>query len=66
MDKQELKELTVSIFDKLRQAIKTGDEKKALELVSETDRQKHAFDEPCREWIDLGLTWQYQAVAQVR
>jgi len=57
MDKQELKDLTVSIFDKLRQAIKTGDEKKALELVSEIDRQKHALDESYREWIDLMLTY---------
>ena len=57
MDKQELKDLTVSIFDKLRQNIKDGDKEKALKLVDEIDRQKHAFDESYREWIDLMLTY---------
>ena len=32
MEKQELKELTVSIFERLRQAIKKGDNEKALAL----------------------------------
>jgi len=32
MEKQELKELTVSIFERLREAIKKGDDEKALAL----------------------------------
>ncbi len=57
MDKKELKELTVTIFDRLRQAIESGDKKKALELVEEIDRNKHDFNESYRVWIDLMLTY---------
>ena len=57
MDKQELKELTASILDRLRQNIKDGEKEKALVLVDEIDRQKHAFDESYREWLDLMLTY---------
>lgn len=56
MDKKELKELTVSIIERLRQAIKEGDTKKALALTDEIDRNKHDFDESYRVWIDLMLT----------
>jgi len=57
MEKQELKELTVSIFERLRQAIKKGDDEKALALTDEIDRNKHDFDESYRIWIDLLLTY---------
>jgi hypothetical protein len=56
MEKEELKELTVSIFERLRQAIKKGDNEKALALTDEIDRNKHDFDESYRIWIDLLLT----------
>jgi hypothetical protein len=56
MEKEELKELTVSIFERLRQAIKKGDKEKALALTDEIDRNKHDFDESYRVWIDLLLT----------
>ncbi|HJX13112.1 MAG TPA: hypothetical protein VJ377_06235 [Dehalococcoidales bacterium] len=57
MDKQELKRLTVSVFEKLRENIKNGDKEKALELVDEIDRTKHDFDESYRQWLDLMLTY---------
>ena len=57
MDKKELKELTVSIFEKLRRQIKEGNTEKALELVNEIDSTKHDFDESYRQWIDLMLTY---------
>lgn len=57
MDEQELNELTVSIIERLRQAIKSGDEEKALALTDEIDRNKHDFDESYRVWIDLMLTY---------
>jgi hypothetical protein len=57
MDKKELKALTVSIIEKLRQAIKDGDKEKALELTDQIDRNKHDFDESYRVWIDLMLTY---------
>ena len=57
MDKRELKELTVSIYDKLIQAIKEGDKEKAGALVDEIKRNKYDFDNSYREWIDMMLTY---------
>jgi hypothetical protein len=57
MDKKELKALTVSIIERLRQAIKNGDKERALELTDQIDRNKHDFDESYRVWIDLMLTY---------
>ena len=56
MDKKELKELTFSIFERLREAISQGDKAQALALVDEIARNKHDFDESYRMWIDLMLT----------
>lgn len=57
MDKKELKELTVSVFERLRQAIKAGDNEKAVALIREIDRNKHDMDESYRIWIDIMLTY---------
>jgi hypothetical protein len=56
MDQKELKEMTFSIFERLRQAITQGDKEQALALVDEIARNKHDFDESYRMWIDLMLT----------
>jgi hypothetical protein len=57
MDKKELKDLTVPIFDKLKAAIEAGDKKTALALTDEINRNKHDFDESYRVWINLMLTY---------
>lgn len=57
MDKQELKDLTVTIIEKLHQSIETGDKEKAHALLNEIDHNKHDFDESYRVWINLMLTY---------
>lgn len=57
MEKKELKELTVSVFERLRQAIKEGDKAKAVAMIKDIDKNKHDFDESYRIWIDLMLTY---------
>ena len=43
MEKQELEELKVSIYEKLRRAIEKGDKEKALELLSEIDVNRKKY-----------------------
>ncbi|OGO45030.1 MAG: hypothetical protein A2Z05_08375 [Chloroflexi bacterium RBG_16_60_22] len=57
MDKKELKELTVSVYDRLNQAIMDGDNEKAIAMIKEMERNKRDFDDSYREWVDLMLTY---------
>lgn len=57
MDKQELEELKVSIYEKLRKAIETGDKERALSLLDETIKNKHNLLGVYLAWDDLLLTY---------
>jgi hypothetical protein len=57
MDKQELKDLTVSVYERLKKVIEAGDKEKAVAMVKEMEKNKRDFDDSYREWIDLMLTY---------
>ena len=53
MDAQDLKELSVSIYDKLAEAIKEGHKEKALALLEEIKRNHRGYDEGFLNWVDI-------------
>jgi hypothetical protein len=55
--KQELDGLKVSIYKKLRRAIKSGENKKALEILDEIDSNREKYREVFLTWIDILLTY---------
>ena len=57
MEKQELEELKVSIYEKLRQAIIGGNKEKALALLEESNRNRSALLDVNLTWADLLLTY---------
>ena len=57
MDKQELKDLTVSVYNRLIRAIQQDDRAKAKELIDEIERNKYDFDNAYRQNIDVLLTY---------
>ena len=57
MDKQELKDLTVSIYDRLIRTIEKGDTEQALALIDEIERNKYDFDNAYRINIDVLLKY---------
>ena len=56
MEKQELEELKVSIYEKLRRAIKEGDEKKALGLLDEIEVNRKKYLDFFMTMIDILYT----------
>ena len=57
MDKQELEELKVSIYENLRQAIREGDKEKALALIDDSNSNREKLNDLYVSWIDLLLTY---------
>jgi hypothetical protein len=57
MDKKELKEISLSVIERTKQAIRDGDKAKALKLVDEIEASKHSFDASYQGWIDMMLTY---------
>ena len=57
MDKTEMDELRVCIYDKLRKAISKGRKKEALALLDEIDINRAAYRNVYLSWIDLLLTY---------
>lgn len=57
MEKQELEELKVSIYEKLRRAIREGDKEKALGLLEEVDRNRNTYRDVFLTWIDILQTY---------
>lgn len=53
MERQKLEELKVSIYEKLRRAIKEGAKDKALGLLDEIDRNRKEYREGFLIWIDI-------------
>jgi hypothetical protein len=57
MEKQELKDLTISVYDRLIRAIEQDDRVKAKELIDEIERNKYDFDNAYRQMLDIMLTY---------
>lgn len=57
MEKRELDEMRVSIYEKLRRAIREGDKEKALGLLGEIDRNRENYRDMYLTWVDLLLTY---------
>ena len=57
MEKQELKDLTVSVYERLKKVIQAGDKQQAIAMVVEMEKNKRDFDDSYRQWIDLMLTY---------
>jgi len=56
MEKQELEELKISIYEKLRRAIKEGDKERALGLLDEIDQNRHKYRDIFLTWLDILFT----------
>ena len=57
MEKQELAELKVSIYNKLHKAISEGDKEKALDLLKEINHNRLARIDIYLTWVDLLRTY---------
>ena len=57
MDKSELEELEVSIYEKLRRATRAGDKKKALGLLDEIYHNRNTYRDIFLTWIDILQTY---------
>lgn len=56
MRRKELEELKVSIYEKIRRAIKGREDEKALRLLDELERNRRAYLAVFLTWIDILLT----------
>ena len=57
MEKQELEELKVSIYEKIHRAIEAGDKEKALALLDEINRNRNTYRDIFLTWIDILQTY---------